>query len=69
MQYADSNTSEQVDYIDDAQIYEDDHEEDRGHNTYDYDSTNDYNKEGKEYYHYRDDGPDHHPEGHSGNMW
>lgn len=56
MQYADSGNGE-VDYVDDAQIYEDEHGNDH-HDDYDYDGSDGYGQGVKEYYQYHDTGDD-----------
>lgn len=68
MQYADNAPSDQVDYVDDAQIYEDDHGEEHSGGSYDYDMTKDYGKEDKDYYEYQGESSDHRREG-GGSMW
>lgn len=68
MQYAEEGPSDQVDYVDDAQIYEDDHGEDRSHRGYGYDTTKDYNKKDKDYYQYQGDGSEGRRDG-GDNMW
>ncbi|KAH7312182.1 hypothetical protein B0I35DRAFT_49687 [Stachybotrys elegans] len=55
VQYADSG-NDQVDYVDEAQIYEDEHGND--HNGYDYSGSEDYGQGTKEYYNYHDAGDD-----------
>ncbi|KAJ3465207.1 hypothetical protein MRS44_005865 [Fusarium solani] len=56
VQYADSGNGE-VDYVDDAQIYEDEHGNDH-HDDYDYDGSDGYGQGVKEYYQYHDTGDD-----------
>lgn len=56
MQYAESGNGE-VDYVDDAQIYEDEHGNDN-HDDYDYDGSDGYGQGTKEYYQYHDTGDD-----------
>ncbi|RSL62122.1 hypothetical protein CEP53_004879 [Fusarium sp. AF-6] len=56
VQYADSGNGE-VDYVDDAQIYEDEHGNDH-HDDYDYDGSDGYGQGVKEYYQYQDTGDD-----------
>ena len=57
MQYAEGGNS-QVDYVDDAQIYEDEHGSDRAEQ-YDYeDGSNSYSQDTKEYYQYPENGDD-----------
>ncbi len=53
IQYAESGGDSSVDYVDDAQIYEDDHG-DAANNGYDYDVSKDYGKTTKDYYQYRE---------------
>ena len=74
VQYADSGPDGQVEYVDDAQIYEDEHREDDNSNNssnntnnnnnnddegYDYDNMEGYGQDVKEYFQYRDNGDDH----------
>lgn len=57
MQYAESG--DQVDYVDDAQIYEDEHG-DESADSYDYGNASGvYDPSLKEYYQYHDEGSDH----------
>ncbi|KAK3182038.1 hypothetical protein K4F52_006602 [Lecanicillium sp. MT-2017a] len=53
IQYAESGGDSSVDYVDDAQIYEDDHGDGANHG-YDYDVSKDYGKTTKDYYQYRE---------------
>ncbi|KAL6854671.1 hypothetical protein J3F83DRAFT_754422 [Trichoderma novae-zelandiae] len=59
VQYADSNPDKPVEYVDDAQIYEDDHLHD-DHGGYDDDDAGDYGQEVKDYYRYHHDVSDRH---------
>ncbi|POR33101.1 Protein zds1 [Tolypocladium paradoxum] len=66
VQFADSGTDGQVEYVDDAQIYEDEHRDDDNSNNnnddddgYDYDNMEGYGQDVKEYFQYRDSGDDH----------
>ncbi|KAH8170834.1 activator of mitotic machinery cdc14 phosphatase activation c-term domain-containing protein [Sarocladium implicatum] len=56
VQYADSGSG-QVDYVDEAQIYEDEHGRDQ-HNEYGYDGSDGYGQGSKEYYQYHGNGDD-----------
>lgn len=56
MQYADSGSG-QVDYVDDAQIYEDEHGREQS-NDYGYDGSDGYGQGSKEYYQYHGNGDD-----------
>jgi hypothetical protein len=51
VQYADTDPNDQVDYVDDAQIYEDEHGTEN-HNDYDYEGSEGYGQGSKEYYQY-----------------
>ncbi|OAR00645.1 hypothetical protein LLEC1_02424 [Akanthomyces lecanii] len=53
IQYAESGGEGSVDYVDDAQIYEDDHGDSQD-NDYDYGESKSYDKGDKDYYEYRD---------------
>lgn len=53
MQYADSSSNQPVEYVDDAQIYEDDHIHD-DHGGYGADDAGGYGQEVKDYYRYHD---------------
>lgn len=67
VQYADSGADGQVEYVDDAQIYEDEHRGDDNSNSndnnndegYDYDNMEGYGQDVKEYFQYHDNGDDH----------
>lgn len=78
-QYADSGADEPVDYVDEAQIYEDEHGSDHHHyhhhqhqqqqhhrQDYGYDSQDAYDD--KDYYQYHDDG-DHRRDDRGQDMW
>lgn len=54
IQYAESGGEGSVDYVDDAQIYEDDHGDSQD-NDYDYKESKSYDKGDKDYYEYRED--------------
>ncbi|KAF4452717.1 SNF5-component of SWI SNF transcription activator complex [Fusarium albosuccineum] len=56
VQYAESG-NEEVDYVDDAQIYEDEHGNDH-HDGYDYEGSDGYGQGVKEYYQYHDNNGD-----------
>lgn len=68
MQYAESSGNGQVDYVDDAQIYEDEHGTDHQQDTYDYEGTDDYGQGAKEYYQYHDTDDDRRHDGRD-DMW
>lgn len=71
VQYAESGGNDEVDYVDDAQIYEDEHGND-GHDDYGYDGSDNYGQGVKEYYQYHDGGDDRrHDDRHDGrdDMW
>lgn len=53
IQYAESGNEGSVDYVDDAQIYEDDHGDSQDHD-YDYGDSKSYDKGEKDYYEYRE---------------
>jgi hypothetical protein len=53
VQYADSDSNGQVDYVDEAQIYEDEHGNER-QERYEYDGTESYGQGSKEYYNYHE---------------
>lgn len=53
IQYAESGNEGSVDYVDDAQIYEDDHGDSQDHD-YDYGDSKSYDKGDKDYYEYRE---------------
>ncbi|XWX01946.1 hypothetical protein V2A60_009978 [Cordyceps javanica] len=53
LQYAESGNEASVDYVDDAQIYEDDHGDSQDHG-YDYTEAKSYDKGEKDYYEYRE---------------
>ncbi|OAA56033.1 telomere silencing protein Zds1 [Cordyceps fumosorosea ARSEF 2679] len=53
IQYAESGNDGSVDYVDDAQIYEDDHGDSQEHD-YDYGESKSYEKGEKDYYEYRE---------------
>lgn len=57
VQYAESGGNDEVDYVDDAQIYEDEHGNDHN-NGYNYDGSDGYGQGSKEYYQYHDNGGD-----------
>ncbi|EGR46700.1 uncharacterized protein TRIREDRAFT_122838 [Trichoderma reesei QM6a] len=59
VQYADSNSNQPVEYVDDAQIYEDDHLHD-DHGGYGADDGGGYGHEVKDYYRYHHDVSDRH---------
>ncbi|PTB64512.1 hypothetical protein BBK36DRAFT_1176427 [Trichoderma citrinoviride] len=59
VQYADSNSDQPVEYVDDAQIYEDDHTHD-DHGGYGADDAGGYGQEVKDYYRYHHDVSDRH---------
>lgn len=68
MRYADAASEGQVEYVDDAQIYEDEHGSD-SQEGYDYERMADYNQEVKDYLNqYRDNGDDHRHHGQD-DMW
>ncbi|KEY64102.1 hypothetical protein S7711_07451 [Stachybotrys chartarum IBT 7711] len=62
MQYGDSSSNGQVDYVDEAQIYEDEHGNEQ-HNGYGYDSSEGYGQGAKEYYYHHDTRNDRRHEG------
>jgi hypothetical protein len=66
VQYADSGNG-QVDYVDDAQIYEDEHG--RDHNDYAYEASDGYGQGSKEYYQYHGNGDDRRHDRRDDNMW
>ncbi|KPM35060.1 hypothetical protein AK830_g11509 [Neonectria ditissima] len=57
VQYAESGGNDEVDYVDDAQIYEDEHGNDHS-NSYDYEGSDGYGQGSKEYYQYHDNEED-----------
>ncbi|KAL7946630.1 hypothetical protein V8C42DRAFT_321259 [Trichoderma barbatum] len=59
VQYADSSTDKPVEYVDDAQIYEDDHTH-NNHGDYGDDDSSGYSQEVKDYYRYQNDVSDRH---------
>ncbi|UKZ85468.1 uncharacterized protein TrAFT101_001330 [Trichoderma asperellum] len=59
VQYADSNSDRPVEYVDDAQIYEDDHTSNH-HESYSDDDAGVYSQEVKDYYHNHNDASDRH---------
>ncbi|KAJ4858552.1 activator of mitotic machinery cdc14 phosphatase activation c-term domain-containing protein [Trichoderma breve] len=59
VQYADSSSDKPVEYVDDAQIYEDDHTRD-SHGGYGDDDSGGYSQEVKDYYRYQNDVSDRH---------
>ncbi|EHK25043.1 uncharacterized protein TRIVIDRAFT_230091 [Trichoderma virens Gv29-8] len=59
VQYADSSSDKPVEYVDDAQIYEDDHTHDN-HGGYGDDDSGGYGQEVKDYYRYQNDVSDRH---------
>jgi hypothetical protein len=67
VQYADSESNGQVDYVDEAQIYEDEHGNER-QERYEYDGTEGYGQGSKEYYHYHDNRGDRRQD-EQGDMW
>ncbi|KID77860.1 Protein zds1 [Metarhizium brunneum] len=67
VQYAESGSENQVDYVDEAQIYEDEHGNDNQED-YSYDNQDGYGHSVKDYYQYQGDDSDHRH--HGGNsMW
>jgi hypothetical protein len=58
-QYADSSSDRPVEYVDDAQIYEDDHTSDN-HEGYGDEDAGGYSQEVKDYYQYHNDVSDRH---------
>ncbi|KAG6040725.1 hypothetical protein E4U41_007286 [Claviceps citrina] len=66
VQYAESGSENQVDYVDEAQIYEDDHRNDDQEGYYD--NQEDYGHSVKDYYQYQDNDSDHRRHGDDG-MW
>jgi hypothetical protein len=70
--YGEAGASEEVDYVDDAQIYEDEHGTDHHHQQtrqqdYGYEGTDSYGHEVKDYYQYHDN--DQRRDGRDNNMW
>lgn len=59
VQYADSSSDKPVEYVDDAQIYEDDHTRDN-HGRYGDDDGGGYSQEVKDYFRYQNDVSDRH---------
>ncbi|KAI9151954.1 telomere silencing protein Zds1 [Paramyrothecium foliicola] len=55
VQYADTGSDDQVDYVDEAQIYEDEHGNEN-HNDYGYEGSEGYGQGSKEYYQYHGNG-------------
>lgn len=58
-----------MEYVDDAQIYEDDHGEERDRHEYEYDPSTNYDKSDKDYYQYHGDDQDRRGDGHNSNVW
>jgi len=67
VQYADSGSNGQVDYVDDAQIYEDEHGNEQ-QDDYAYEGSESYGQGSKEYYQYHNNGDSHRHDG-QGDMW
>ncbi|PHH90417.1 hypothetical protein CDD83_3749 [Cordyceps sp. RAO-2017] len=67
VQYADSGADGQVEYVDDAQIYEDEHGDER-QDDYGYEGIEGYNRDTKEYLSSRDNEDDHRRHGRD-DMW
>ena len=67
MQYAEHGSQEQADYVDEAQIYEDEHWNEH-QDEYNYDGSDGYGHDAKDYYHQYDDSSDRRHDG-RGDMW
>lgn len=67
VQYADANSDRPVEYVDDAQIYEDDHTS-NNQESYGDDDAGGYSQEMKDYYHNHIDASDRHS-GQDGIWW
>ncbi|UNI18095.1 hypothetical protein JDV02_004387 [Purpureocillium takamizusanense] len=66
VQYADSAGDGQVEYVDDAQIYEDEHGNDNSHDAYGYEG---YGQDMKDYYQYNDNADDDRNHRRQDDMW
>lgn len=66
MDYEDSGSEGQVEYVDDAQIYEDEHGADH-HPTYE-DNSDGYGQDSKDYFQYRTEVEERHDDNRDG-MW
>ncbi|TWU75022.1 hypothetical protein ED733_006216 [Metarhizium rileyi] len=68
VQYAESGSQSQVDYVDEAQIYEDEHGNDN-QEEYSYDNQDEYGHSVKDYYQYQGNDPDHRRRHGGDSMW